>query len=95
MFLKLSLWNTIIAMACVGLLNMFLKLWIQNFSIIEAYFGLLIFWVLLKCFYLIRTPMILDYVLLWFYSQWWPYVSLLFNHQKVVTLLFNALLFVV
>jgi hypothetical protein len=63
MFLKLSLWNSIIAMACIAFLDMFLKLWAQNFSIVETYFGLSIFEVFLKCFYLVCVSMILDHVL--------------------------------
>jgi hypothetical protein len=43
MFLKLSLWNSIIIVACIGFLNMFLKLWAQNCSMVETYFGLLVF----------------------------------------------------
>jgi hypothetical protein len=41
MILKLSLWNFIITVAYTSLLDMFLKLWIQNFNIVEAYYGLL------------------------------------------------------
>jgi hypothetical protein len=64
MFLKLSLWNYIIAMACIGFLDMFLKFWTQTFSIVEIYSSLSILWVFLKCFYLVCVLMILDHVLL-------------------------------
>jgi len=64
MFLKLSLWNSIIAMACICFLDMFLKLWAEIFCIIETYFGFSILWVFLKCLYLVRVLVILDHVLL-------------------------------
>jgi hypothetical protein len=39
MFLKLSLRSSIVAIACTGLLDMFLKLWAWNFNVVKAYFG--------------------------------------------------------
>jgi hypothetical protein len=94
MFLKNSPWTSIIVVACTSLLDMFLKLWIQNFNVFETYFGPLVFYVFLKFSTLDLALLILDHVLFWCWSWWWPYISyLIIRRQQPYYLTPSCLLF--